>query len=129
MEIVRVVKARMQELRLTTAGLSRLLDGKVKQRTLYAFMQGDPLNATALSHVLDALGLGVYPHEWVSQSVRNQEAVQVNARLKQHAAWKARLEGERADAAKSEEKERRFRESLRRKARTRHVPAKREVGE
>ena len=96
----------MEVLGVSKADLARALHGTVKQSTLYAFFKGAPLNAAALGEVFDALGLGVYPHEAVSQSIRDDEAATVNTELK----WKA--EAPAREQAEREKLEARAREEL-----------------
>src|SRR5688572_26420471 len=85
MDLRQVVRARMEELGVSRAELCRMLVGRVKQRTLYGFFEGDPMNAASLGHVFGSLGLGVYPHEWVSQTVRDEELARVRETLKREA--------------------------------------------
>jgi maltooligosyltrehalose synthase len=57
MKIAATVMEQMKALGITRADLARRLGGKVKQSTLYSFFKGAPLNAVALGHVFDAVGL------------------------------------------------------------------------
>src|SRR5438045_1369146 len=83
MDFTAVVLARMIELGIDRRELFDLVP-QLNYRTLYAFLQGAPLNAHSLGHVLDALGMGVYRHDQVSEAIRDAEKARIEEIARGH---------------------------------------------